>query len=278
MKRIVISFKSNFFIIFVYLLIKSTMEQVYSRTPKGVFVFLVLSIFALNGFSTYFGYALIPNITKVIGVLVLLTLFFLVRNRMANVFLTIFLFLFLGDAFAVFNFGELSNKLSTTFYLGSYTLLIFVLLGKLKRIKHEGLVSVYLIMILLLNTYFLYALYDVIKENFSDQVSLVLSICHGIILIAMSFFAFAVYLSKETTQSIIFLVMVCCLVFSDVLTYICDLYVYFWAFEFIANMLHMASLILLYTYVNNHHKIIKVRSKTSVEDAYSISSSKQLTA
>ncbi len=253
------------------------MKQVYAGVPNGILVFLLLAIFLMNGAAVYLEDTLIPDITKLLGVIVLLTLFYRIRNRMANVFLTIFLFFFIGDAFSVFNFEVLSGKLATTFYLGSYSLLIFVLLGKLKRIKYEGLVSIYLIVVLLLNSYFLYALYGVVKENFSDNVNLILYICHGITLIALTFFAFAVYLSQETTQSIIFLVMVFCLVFSDVLNYISTLYVYFWVFEFMSNMLHLVSLILLYSYVFNHHKIIKAKSKTSL-DTYILSNSERLTA
>lgn len=237
------------------------MKQVLKKTPNSVLILLLLAIFLINGFAAYFEISLVSKITKFLSVIVLLSLYFTVRNRMANVFLTIFLFSFLGDVFGVFHIGELSDKLSTTFYLGSYSLITFVLLGKLKRIKYEGLVSVYLIVVLLLNSYFLYVLYGVVKDNFSDSVNLTLSISHGIAIIAMTFFAFAVYLSQETTQSIIFLVMVFCFAFSDVLNYICDLYVYFWAFEFIANMLHLTSLILLFTYVYNHHKRVKVKSK-----------------
>jgi len=253
------------------------MKQVYTGIPNGVLVFVLLMVFAVNGIATFYESLLIPDITRIISILILLTLYYASRSRMANVFLTIFLFSFIGDIFHVFDLGELSSKLATTFYLGSYSLLVFVLLGKFKRIKYEGLVSIYLIVVLLLNSYFLYVLYDVIKDNFADYVYLSLSVCHGIILLAMTFFAFAVYLSQETTQSIIFLVMVFCFVFSDVLTYICDLYVYFWVFEFFGNMLHLASLILLFTYVHNHHKIIKVKPKMSLDD-YLIKGSERLTA
>ncbi|MCK7590843.1 hypothetical protein M0G43_09680 [Subsaxibacter sp. CAU 1640] len=253
------------------------MKQVYTGLPNGVLALIFIMIFTINGIAAYYGNSLVPNITRITSILILLTLYYIYRNRMANVFLTIFLFSFLGDLFYVFNLGELSSKLSTTFYLGSYSLLVFVLLGKFKRIKYEGLVSIYLIVVFLLNSYFLYVLYGVIKENFADNINMVLSVCHGIILLAMTFFAFAVYLSQETTQSIIFLVMVFCFVFSDVLTYICNMYVFFWVFEFVSNMLHLASLILLFTYVYNHHKIIKVKPKMSVED-YLIKGSERLTA
>lgn len=253
------------------------MKQILKSAPKSVLILLLLAIILINGFATYFEMALVSNVSKLLSIIVLLSLYFVLRNRMANVFLTIFLFFLLGDVFDVFNIGELSDKLSTTFYLGSYSLITFVLLGKFKRIKYEGLVSLYLIVVLLLNSYFLYVLYGVVKDNFSDSVNLTLSIFHGIAIIAMTFFAFAVYLSQETTQSIIFLVMVFCFAFADVLTYICNLYVYFWAFEFIANMLHLSSLILLYTYVYNHHKRVKIKSKASME-TYMMPDSERLIA
>ncbi len=254
------------------------MIQVHTDTPNRILVFLMLTALLINGVATYLGNTMISNITKLTSIIILLTFYFMVRHRMANVFLTIFLFLFLGDAFFVFNFGELSGKLSTIFYLGSYSLLIFVLLGKLKCIRYEGLVSIYLIVVLLLNSYFLYVLYGIVKENLSDEVNLAMSVCHGITLIAMSFFAFAVYLSKETTQSIIFLVMVVCFVFSDILTYIYNLYVYFWVFEFMANMLHLTSLGLFSTYVCNHHKFIKVIKRKDALHEFSIQTSERLTA
>ncbi len=253
------------------------MKHVYTGTSTGVIVILFLALFLINGIAMYFENNVVPNITKFISVIVVLTVYFSRLNHMANVFLAIFIFIFLGDIFSVFGFGDLAYKLSKTFSLGSYILLIFILLGKLKRIKYEGLVSVYLVIILLLNSYFLYVLYDILKDNFSDNVSLVLSICHGIIIIAMSYLAFAVYLSKESTQSIIFLVMVFCLVFSDVLTYICNLYVYYWVFDYLAIMLHIVSGYLFFRYVFNHHKIINVTTKV-VEDDYLIKNTERLTA
>ncbi|MEZ4792060.1 MAG: hypothetical protein R2783_00850 [Gelidibacter sp.] len=253
------------------------MKHIYAGTAPSVMFILLMAIFATNGVATFLGNAIVPNITKVISIIVILTFYFTRINRMATVFLTIFVLLLFGDVLSVFNFGDLASKLSVSFYLGSYFLFIFVLLGKLKRIKYEGLVSIYLLVVLVLNTYFLYMLYGTLKANFTDNVNLVLYICHGITLLAMAFFAFAVYLSKETTQSIVFLMMVCCFVFSDVLGYICNLYVYYWMFDFIGNMLHLASLCLFYVYVSNHHKIIKVKDKVE-HQSYEFKNPERLTA
>lgn len=253
------------------------MKKVYSRIPLGILVTLLLVIIFINGIATYFDNAHIPNATKVASIVILLTLYYILKNRMANVFLTIFFLFFLGDVFSVFNFGDMADKLSKSFYLGSYLLLIFVMLGSLKQIKYEGVVSIYLILVFLLNSYFLYMLFGMVKENISDDVILVLYICHGIALIAMAFFAFAVYLSNETKQSIIFLVMVFCFVFSDVLNYISSLYVYYWMFDFVGNMLHLVSLCLLYVFVIENHESISSKEKYSRED-YMLQSSEKLTA
>ena len=221
--------------------------------PNMALVLILLVLLLCTSLATYFDFIILPKIAKLITVTLLLTFYFCQLNKMANVFLSIFLIFFIGDAFSVFEVGALSSKLSKSMYIGAYLLLIFVLLGKLKRVKFEGLVSVYLILVLLLNSYFLYALYGVAKENFVDDINMVLYVCHGITLIVMTYFAFAVYLSRETAQSITFLLMVFCFVFADVLNYICNLYVYFWIFEVFEGALHTAGLFLLYKYVYDHH-------------------------
>ncbi|WP_460219203.1 hypothetical protein [Psychroserpens sp. MEBiC05023] len=216
-------------------------------------VFVLFVLLLCSALAAYFNVLVLPMIVKLITVTILLTFYYCQLNKMANVFLTIFLVFFIGDAFSVFDLGEYSSKLSKIMYVVAYLILIFVLLGKLKRVKFEGLVTIYLVLVLLLNSYFLYALYEVAKDSFVDDVNLVLYVIHGITLIAMTYFAFAVYLSRETAQSITFLLMVFCFVFSDVLNYICNLYVYFWIFEVFEGVLHTAGLFLLYKYVYDHH-------------------------
>ena len=218
---------------------------------------------------------MVPKIVKLITVTILVTFYFCQLNKMANVFLTAFLVFFIGDAFAVFSFGEIMLKLSKSMYIGGYLLLIFILLGKLKKIKFDSLVSVYLILVLLLNSYFLYVLYEVAKENFVDEVNLVLYIFHGITLIALTYFSFAVYLSKETAQSITFLLMAFCFVFSDVLHYINTLYIYYWLFEVFERTLHISGLFLLYKYVYDQHAMVNNEKKMNLSD-YFVNTTKQL--
>ncbi len=229
------------------------MRSILKLKPNLALVIVLVTLLLGNCISYFFDNSVLPKITKLITVTILLTFYFCQLNKMANVFLVTFIIFFLGDAFSVFEFGEISTKLSKAAYIGAYALLIFVLFGKLKKLKFDGLVSVYLILVLLLNSYFLYALYGVAKENFVDDVNLILYVCHGITLIAMTFFAFAVYLSRETAQSITFLLMVFSFVFADVLSYICQLYVYYWIFELFESILHITGMFLLYKYVYDHH-------------------------
>ena len=86
----------------------------------------------------------------------------------------------------------------------------------------------------------------------------------------MSFVAFTVYLSRESKQSIIFLAMSFCFVFSDVLYYINSLYVYYWLFEFFDRGLHLIGLVLLLIYVTNHHRnLIAFKTEDNKEKAIS---------
>ncbi|RKE95073.1 hypothetical protein [Ichthyenterobacterium magnum] len=231
----------------------STMKKLVTIAPNRVLVVVLFAMIILSFYASYYESIMIPKVIKLITTTLLLTFFFCQKNRIANVFFTIFILFFLGDVFSVFNFGLLALKLSNAFYIGSYLLLVFILFGRLKHVKFEGLVSVYLVLVLTLNTYFLYVLYNIAKESLVDDVSIVLYVLSGIALIGLVFFAFAVYLSRETSQSIIFLIMAFCLAFSDVLGYVCDMYVYYWLFETFERVLHIIGLYLFYIYVFNHH-------------------------
>ena len=251
------------------------MKKALKFTPNLIMVIVLTVIVLCSAFGTYIDSVMVPKTIRLITVTILMTFYFCQLNKMANVFLTTFLLFFIGDAFAVFSFGEIMLKLSKSMYIGAYLLLIFVLLGKVKKIKFEGLVSVYLILVLILNSYFLYVLYEVAKESFVDEVNLVLYVCHGITLIALIYFSFAVYLSKETGQSITFLLMVFCFVFSDVLDYINTLYIYYWLFEAFERALHIGGLFLLYKYVYDHHTLINHEKKMNLSE-YFIATSQQL--
>lgn len=251
------------------------MKSAHKFKPNLILVIILATIVTCSSIAIFFDSITVPKVVKLISITILMTFYFCQLNKIANVFLATFSVFFIGDACAVFSFGDIMLKLSKSMYILGYVLLIFVLFGKLKKIKFNGLVSVYLILVLLLNSYFLYVLYDVAKENFVDDTNLVLYILHGIILIALTYFSFAAYLSKETGQSITFLLMVFCFVFSDVLHYINTLYIYYWMFEVFERALHLSGLFLLYKFVFDHHTMRNNDKKMNLSD-YFITTTQQL--
>lgn len=191
---------------------------------------------------------------KIAVVPVLLTLYFARMKYMANLFLSVFLFLFIGEALSIANQDFITNTISKSSYLVAYGLLMLILISKLKRVKFEGLVALYLVFVCLLNTYFFYIFYDVIHENFKNSIDLSFYIIRSALLIAMCFLAFTVYLNNETKQSILFLSMSFCFVFANVLHYVTNLYVYYWFFDWIGSALNVVGLFVLLSYVTNHNR------------------------
>ncbi|OUR95107.1 hypothetical protein A9Q87_00770 [Flavobacteriales bacterium 34_180_T64] len=219
-----------------------------------IVLFLILCI---NIYVVFDENTTLFKVSKLIVIPIFLVMYFHKMKYMANVFFMIFVCFFLGDAFDVFNFSAVTLQLSMVLYIASYLFLIFVLLGKFKRVKFEGIVSLYLILIFILNSYFLYVLYDVVQSSMIDRINLVLIVARGISLLCMGFLAFAVYLSNESKQSIIFLAMSFCFLFSDVLYFVNQLYVYYWLFELFDKVLHLVGFALLFVYVTNHHRKTK---------------------
>lgn len=230
-----------------------------------VLVIVLSMLIFMNMYAAIDENVLLFRVAKLVVVPTLLILYFNKLKYMANVFFFTFLIFFLGDVMDVFNFSPLSIQLSMTLYTSSYLLLIFVLLGKLKRIKFEGLVSLYLILVFLLNSYFLYVFFDVVQNSLLDRLNVALIVARGISLLFMTFIAFAVYLSSESRQSIIFLTMAFCFIFSDVLYYVNHLYVYYWIFELLDKILHLIGSALFFVYVTNHHRKSKRKAYNKID-------------
>lgn len=237
-------------------------------------IILILSLLVFFSISTsYFGFPLVSKIITLAIIPFLLMVYFSRQRVMSNKFLIIFILYFLGLLFDVMNHWGIALKLSELSYLIAYVLLISVMVPKLKYIKYEGVVSTYLTVILLVNTYLMYTVFNMVKGTFADNLILTLSVSKYIALLVMGFLAFAIYLSKESLQSIIFLIFVCCYVFSDALGFITSTYIYFWVFEGIQKILLGLGLFLYTIYVYNHHEKVK---RTIEKAAQTIPSSEHI--
>lgn len=217
--------------------------------------------------SSFHGLSILAKTMTIVIVPALLLVYFYKEKIMANVFFAILILAFMGSTFSAFGGVALFSKFSQSSFLGAYVLIVFVMLGKLKEVKFEGLVSWYLMLILIVNTYLMYVMFASVKDNFQDSVVLSLTISKGIALLIMGFLAFAIYLSQESAQSILFLMAVCCFVFSDILAFITSMYVDYWVFAAFHNILQAMGLFLFVLYVYNHHQNKKVVVKIEKSNA-----------
>jgi len=251
------------------------MKRWHVLLPNWAITVMLALIVALNLVSSYYDFSIVSR-TMVLSIIPLMLLVYFFKQKvMVNVFFTIFLLFFLGIIFNVFDHFSLSSKLSESCFLGAYALLVFVMIGKLKDIKFEGLVSWYLIVILFINAYLMYNMFVSVEDSFRDSVNLTLIISKGIALLVMAFLAFAIYLSKESSQSIIFLTIVCCFVFSDVLSFITDMYIHFWLFDASQKILQSMGLFMFCMYVYNHQQLTS--SVTQGKKSKLLSKSNQVT-
>lgn len=177
-------------------------------------------------------------------------LYYFIRNKFIGLALIAFLvFSFLGDSASVL-FNENSIiKFSSVAYCISYLCLVSIVLSKFKLIVFDKIIGLYLLIIFSINAYFLYILFTILQAVIPDGLEVVLFGIKSISLLILALIAFAVYLNSDTKQSIIFLVMSLCLVFSDVLYYISYYYIYDWSFVMLDRILHVVALFFLFNYI-----------------------------
>lgn len=246
------------------------MKQWHDLLPNWAIVLLLTLLIVLNFVASYFGISLILEVSTLMVIPLLMVSYFLSQKVMANIFFTVFVLYFLGVLFNGLDYLAMSSKLSESSFLAVYCLLFFVMIGRLRYIKLDGVVSIYLVLIILASSYFMYIMFATVKDSFSDSVIMTLSLGKGMVLLLLSILAFTIYLSEETVQTILFLIIVCCFVFSDILSFITTMYLHYWLFDGIQKILQGVGLLLLCIYVYNHQELAKSFSKFSSKNNFII--------
>lgn len=142
-------------------------------------------------------------------------------------------------------------------YFLSYLCLIYFVIPKFKFEQFNKFISLYLVLLVLINIYFLYSVYGVLKNIIPDTLEVSLFGLKSASLIVLLVVSFGVYLYSETKLSILFFIMALSLVFSDILNYVNQYYVYHWSFLMIDRVLHAVALFYLFSYIVEHNKILK---------------------
>lgn len=230
------------------------MEKWHALFPNWGISTLLALIVSLHLLSSFYGLTTLINLGRLVLIPLLLLIYFYKEKVMANVFLTILLLTFMGTVFSVFDSPSLFLKFKESSYLGVCVLLIFVLIGQLRDLKFDGVVASYLALVVLVGVFLMYVVIASIQHRFEDNVIFTLTMGRMLALPILGLLAFVVYLSRESAQSILFLSVVCCILFSEVLHFITALYLDYWVFAAFQRIFEATALLLFIMFAYNHQQ------------------------
>jgi len=173
--------------------------------------------------------------------------------------ITFLVFSFLGDFSSVFFSDPFMVSLSSLFYCISYFTLGYAAVSRIRIFNIDKVVGICLLLVFSINAYLMYQLFAVLQIQISDTTEVALFAVKSIALMALVFMAFATYLNKDTKASILFLTTALCFVFSDVLYYISNYYVYHDMFVVLDRLLHVLGLFFLFGYIIEYNRKRKKR-------------------
>lgn len=220
---------------------------------------LLLVFFNIVAFFTN-GDALLQLVEPLL-ILPILLFFFYKYSKIRLVLIGFVIFAIIGDLSLLFDVKTLGVGVEAIAYCLGYLCLIYEAVSRIRKVKLSFLVGLYLIVVFGLNFYFLFTFYDVLKENISNSFELTLVVVRIVALFLFSLFSFTVYLSAESRQSILLLLMSISLVFSDVLYLVSEYYMYFWIFDIISKGLYLITFYCFYLYVVNHKRYAIPKAK-----------------
>lgn len=214
-----------------------------------MFISILIGLILINVIATLSGNELFQQITKPLFVPVFLIYFLLTNKRISLLIFAFLAFSFIGDFTSIFTNNLMMFEVSSLLYCLSYISLIIASIIKIKKLKLDKVIGGYLILVFLINAYLLFNLFDILKYHIPDSVEITLFGIKSVSLLMLAFVAFVDYLNTDSKQSIQFLVMGLCFVFSDILHYISTYYMYNWSFVMLDRVLHVVGLFFLFNYI-----------------------------
>jgi hypothetical protein len=233
------------------------MKRLILFSFNKVFFGALFLLIVLNIIGSVSEDALFLQSTKPLFIPVFLIFFFIKNKSISIPFILFLLYSFLGDSASMFFSNDIFLKASSVMYFLSYLCLVGFVFPKFKFEGLNKVITIYLIIVVLINMYFLYVVYGILKTIIPDSLEVFLFGMKSISLIVLFIIAFGVYLNSETKQSILFLIMALCFVFSDILNYVSQYYVYHWSFLMFDRVLHVLGLFYLFNYIIEYNKIYK---------------------
>lgn len=190
---------------------------------------------------------------KPLLLLPILVFFFYKYSKIRLVLIGFLLFAIIGDLSNLFKMSVYGIQVEAIAYCLGYLCLIYEAIFRIKKLNISFLLGAYLVLVFAINAYFLYTFYDVLKYTITDSIELSLIVIRVVSLLLFTLFSFTVYLSVESKQSILLLLMAINLVFSDVLYLVTEYYIYYWLFDFVSKALYLLTFYCFYLYVINYN-------------------------
>ncbi|MGZ0017906.1 hypothetical protein [Yeosuana sp. AK3] len=234
------------------------MKSLFKFSFNKVFTGALFLLIILNVIGAVSEDALFLQSTKPLFVPVFLIFFFIKNKTLKIPFILFLLYSFLGDSASMFFSNETFIRASSIMYFLSYMCLIGFMLPKFKLVEFNKVITLYLVIVVFINMYFLYSVYNILKTIVPDSLEVFLFGIKSISLIVLVSIALGVYLNNETRLSIFFLMMAFCFVFSDMLNYVSQYYVYHWSFSMLDRVLHVTGLFFLFNYIMEYNKAPKI--------------------
>jgi len=252
----------------------TTVKEWLKISYNRIFLCVLCLLILMNVLATLSESGLFLQLTKPLFIPVFIMYYFIKNRFFSFVFVLFLLFSFMGDFSSVFSSNSSIVKFSSFIYFISYLMLIFYALSKFKRIRIDKVIALYLIIVVSINSYFIYELFSILKLQITDPIEVNLFAAKSVSLIVLTFLSFVVYLNSETKQSIVYLLVALCFVFSDVLHYISNYYIYNWSFVLLDRVLHIVGLFFLFNYIIGENRL---RKRQIVEQRIATESSLALT-
>lgn len=230
------------------------MKNLLKSTTNKTFACVLLAFLFFNIYASFNENTLLLQASKALTVPLFFSIYFLKNKFINNIFIAFLLLAFIGDLFSMMSINTGQLKVTSAAYFCCFVVLILVGLYRIRGYKFKGLVGAYLVVVFLLNAYFMYSLYGMLSYNIADSTELFFTTLQIIALVILGFVAFAGYLNEDGRQSIVFLVMSFCLIFSQVLNFVETYYISYSLFIVLEWSAHIAGLVLFYMYLVEHNR------------------------
>ncbi len=242
------------------------MKNTFNFSLNSQFIGALLVLISITVFGAFNEDSNFLQTTKLLYIPVFLLLF-LIKNRAIKVPIVLcLLYSFLGDSASMVFDNYIFLKASSIMYFFSYLCLISFVAPTFKFMNVNKLISAYLVLVVLINIYFLYTICSILKTIVPDSLEVFLFGIKSVSLVVLLFISFGVYLNSENKMSILFLLMAVCFVFSDSLNYVSQYYVYHWIFVMLDGVFHVIGLFFLFNYLTEYNKSVGYRKQEVIED------------